>query len=281
MESAYGIMLCGQIGNILGNLKYLPNLKPPFTSCSTITELGFSDIMSSPEESAENCNTIYRDSEINVVDDEGNIVEASLNTALDDILFQEKNRILNYDECLYNDTSIESHEKLIEFVLDSATRNEEGRLVMPLLWNNKVSHLLGNKQCLAKIILKSNLRKYSKNEQYLNMIDDVFKEQESLGIIERIENLPQLLEENPNFSFLPHMPVFRMERDSSKCRVVYLSNLSERDLKKPMTVSQNQAMLPGPCLNRKISTAVLQLRFDEKAFVLTSKRLFADRIARI
>ena len=36
------------------------------------------------------------------------------------------------------------------------------------------------------------------------MIDEVFKEQEKMGIIERVVNLPQFLEENPQYSFLPH-----------------------------------------------------------------------------
>jgi len=63
------------------------------------------------------------------------------------------------------------------------------------------------------------------------------------------------------------MAVFRPEKETTKVRVVYLSNICERDPKTPITFSHNQAILPGPSLNKKISTSILQLRFDR--FLLT------------
>ena len=133
---------------------------------------------------------------------------------------------------------------------------------MPLIWNEKVDHLLGKNKQLAYQNLKSNFKKLSKKQEYLKMVDDNFKEQVDLGIIERIDNLDQFLEENPNHSFLAHMGVFKPERETTKCRVVFLSNLSEKDPSQAVTLSHNQAMLSGPSLNQKITTAVLHLRFD-------------------
>lgn len=139
----------------------------------------------------------------------------------------------------------------MNFVLDNTTQQHDGRLVMPLLWNGRVSNLLGNNYNLSKAILRTNLKKLSKNKDHLQMYDDVFKEQLQLGIIEQIPDLPAFLEEHPSSSFLPHMGVFKLGRESTKCRVVYLSNLCENNPNQLKTISHNQAMLSGPNLNKK------------------------------
>ena len=97
----------------------------------------------------------------------------------------------------------------------------------------------------------------------LALIDQTFREQEGNDIIERLDNL-DYLNEYPGSSFLPHMSIFKLGRETTKCRVVFLSNLSEKRGSKYL--SHNQAMLAGPTLNHKLSSALLQLRF-EKIFV--------------
>lgn len=268
--TSLGTMLCGNITRLNSNLKFLSNvILADVAEVSSNAEMLNLD---SPEILA------YSDSDTNlnfsVVDDHGKIVQSKLQMATDEILHEHCSRLLNYEHEYVNDSNVESNDKLVKYVLDSAYRTEDGRLVLPLLWNHKVSHLLGKNQTLSKLILKSNFKKYSKDCKTLDMIDNVFKEQESLGIIERVEDLPKFLEEHPNYSFLPHMPVFRADKESTKCRVVFLSNLSESDPTKPMTVSHNQAMMPGPCLNKKLSTSLMQLRFDEYLLVFDLKKAF-------
>ena len=63
------------------------------------------------------------------------------------------------------------------------------------------------------------------------MVDNVFKEQEKLGIIERIENVDEYRDKDPECCFLPHMAVFKMDQTTTKCRVVSLSNLCEKNKK--------------------------------------------------
>ena len=148
---------------------------------------------------------------------------------------------------------------------------------MPLIWNTKVDHLLGTNRNLALQILKSNFKKLSRDgKDRLKMIDQNFKEQRELGIIEKIGDLDKFLEENPRHSFLAHMAVFKPDRDTTKCRVVYLSNLCEKDPSKAVTLSHNQAMLSGPCLNQKITTALLHLRFDTKLLCFDVRKAFLN-----
>ena len=82
------------------------------------------------------------------------------------------------------------------------------------------------------------------------------------------------MDTHPEHSFMPFMGVFKPERDTTKCRVVFLSNLYEKNSKSPTAVSHNMAIFPGPSLNQKLASALLQLRFGmfllcfdlEKAF---------------
>ena len=249
LNTSLGTMLSGKITRLISNLRFLPDL-------NYTTQLAGSGAIDEVPDA--HSGSLF-DTNINysVVDDQGKLIQSKLQKATEEILHEQCFQVLNYEPSQLNETSVEADDKLVKYVLDFASRTEDGRLVLPLLWNPKVSHLLGKNQTLSRQILKSNFKRYHKDGSSLAMIDNVFKEQENMGIIERVDDVPKFLEEHPNYSFLPHMPVIRKERESTKCRVVFLSNLSEPEPTKPITVSHNQAMLPGPCLNKKLSTTLL------------------------
>ena len=92
--------------------------------------------------------------------------------------------------------------------------------------------------------------------------------------MKEIDNLEQFVTAHAEHSFLPHMGVSKLDRETSKCRVVYLSNLCQDDSSKPFTVSHNQAMFSGPNLNQKISSAMMHLRFDEKLLIYDLQKAF-------
>ena len=60
----------------------------------------------------------------------------------------------------------------------------------------------------------------------LTSYDNVFQEQLSLGIIERV---PESEYENPDAYFLPHHPVIKNERDTTKCCVVFDASSKDKD----------------------------------------------------
>ena len=204
-----------------------------------------------------------------VSDKDGKLNNSELGKALGEVLYNEDN-----SKFFKDDSSTEINKILVDFVLRNTKRNEEGRLVMPLLWHSEVSHLLGQNYDLAKSILNSNLRKLKNKPDFLHLMDEVFKTQEELGIIKRIEDFSQYKIEHPNHSFLPHMGVFRPNRETTKVRVVYLSNLSQKLSNNSITMSHNQAMHSGPCLNKKLTTALLELRFDSKLLVFDLVKAF-------
>lgn len=59
------------------------------------------------------------------------------------------------------------------------------------------------------------------------------------------------------------MPNFKFDKETSKVRIVYLSNVAGKDPNKPITLSNNQCMLAGPCLKCRISTSLINLRFGK------------------
>ena len=69
----------------------------------------------------------------------------------------------------------------------------------------------------------------TKNKNHLDLIEDLFKEQLSLGIIEKLDNLNEFMIEHPKCRFLPHMPIIKLSRETTKCRNVFLSNLCENE----------------------------------------------------
>ena len=108
------------------------------------------------------------------------------------------------------------------------------------------------------------------------MIDKVFREQQSLGIIEKIPDLDKFIELHPECSFLAHLPVFKLDRDTTKTRVVYLSNLSGSDPNKTLSLSHNQTIYAGPPLNKKIALSLIQLRFDKYLFCYSPVKLTCE-----
>ena len=90
-----------------------------------------------------------------VLDEQGKLIDEELQKATKDILKNQSLYYNSYDCNVYDDSSSELNRKLIRYALDNTTRDEDGRLRMPFLWNAKMSHLLGKNQRLATLILKS------------------------------------------------------------------------------------------------------------------------------
>ena len=123
-----------------------------------------------------------------VLNDHGSIIESDLSRATEEILDNNYNKYANLDSGKIDNNSTEVNRNLVKFALNNAERDVDGRIRMPLLWNTKVSHLTGNNYNLSKAILRSNLKKFKKDKNKLILIDDTFKEQENMNIIEKIDN---------------------------------------------------------------------------------------------
>ena len=268
-RSPIGILLNGDIEELIDDVQYLPQ-------CS-VSEIFRSDPHSRQEKyTTFTCNLNLSDSFDSVQTSEfetPNLTSAIndlLSNSPDDILEQKCVNYLNCDLTNPSDSRFDLDDALVCDTLDNVQRDSDGRLIMPILWDRKVSHLLPNNLNLCKGILKSNLKKLNKNVEHLKLVDSVFKEQLELGIISMIDNIGNFVRDNPDCSFLGHMPIFKPGRETTKCRVVFLSNLCDRS----STVSHNVAIDSGPSLNRKISSAIILMRFYRKLVIYDIVKAF-------
>ena len=257
-----GVMLMGSLYKLRKNIKFLPDVTSAY-QCGVQT-CGIETEFSSNIPMAMN-DTHY-------VSGDEDINESTLTKATEDILKQSYFASQQYVEPLEDEIN-ESEARLSKYVLDHIERAEDGRIIMPLLWREEVAHLLPSNCNLSKQVLGSNLKRLQKDPDKLEMYDNVIKEQLKLGIVEKIADIQQFLAENPNSSFLPHMGVFKLNNETTKCRIVFLSNLVASRPQKS-SISHNQAMLSGPNLNQKITTAILKLRFDRHLLCFDLQKAF-------
>ncbi|XP_068203563.1 uncharacterized protein [Palaemon carinicauda] len=309
LDTPVGVMLTGNINRMMKNLVYLPNINIGNSSHTAVCTQG--DTLCMEGEAAQTNRQLQfldrhsflavsqselRDDDVDLISNrspasikvqeantnstyaifnkKGKLKQSELIKATEEMLEKQCIEYLDYEKSQLSEDDTETNKKLVKYVLDSTERDEEGRLVMPLMWNNKISHLLGKNFNLSRMILKSNLTRMKNKPEHLKMVNDVFKEQQNLGIIEKIEDINSFINEHPEASFLPHMPVFKMARDTTKCRVVFLSNLCEKNKSAKSTYSHNQCMLPGPCLNHKIATSLIMQRFDTHMICFDLKKAF-------
>ena len=93
-------------------------------------------------------------------------------------------------------------------------------------------------------VLKSVNEKYRTEPHKLTQYDETVKQQLNDGIIEEVEIMSVM--NDPNASILAYDTVFRDSSSSTKCRVVFLSNLCDRteadSLSHPRRHSQKNIM---------------------------------------
>ena len=266
MHTPIGIMLAGDVKKLYENLESIP--KNTENQVLDVADSNIEVNVATMIETVENVQSqtkIFDSDYLTVLFNEENS-ENSSNS--------EFNENLENVSHLDSEVMSEQDQKTVQYIQKSIERDTNGRISVNIPWNHKNFHLLGKNFKLSIQILKSGLTKLRKNPELLKLYDDVFEEQLKLGIIEKITDLPTFMDEHPECSFLGHTGVCKFDRDTTKLRVVMLSNLCEKDPTRPLTVSHNQCILSGPCLNNKICTAVTLLRFDKFLLIFDLSKAF-------
>jgi len=182
-------------------------------------------------------------------------IEHATEDALNSIFNNVLNCDVNCDECDANDS-------LVEFVINNSRRDDQGRLVMPALWNPELIHLLPNNYKLAHNILNSLFKKFNRCPSKLNQYDAIIKQQLEDGVIERVQHFERVKHDS-TCSFIAHNAVYKESSATTKCRIVLLSNLCDGGT---ANLSHNQVSVPGPNLNSKLYISLMLLRFNEFLF---------------
>ena len=147
----------------------------------------------------------------------------------------------------------------------------EGRYEESLPWEEPHLPLPDNYQ-LSLNRLQEFLQSFQHYSKVLHEYDSIIKEQEKLGIIEKVE--PGEIDEHPHerLHYLPHHVVVCHDKETTKVRVVYdTSALSDGQ-------SLNDCLQPGPKFDQNIFDLLLRFQMHrvaltadiEKAFLMVS-----------
>ena len=255
LKTKFGVLLVGDVNSMCTDLVHLPHNTSKTFSFAANINIGSRSISQNTSKSP--------------VDDDYDLCANGNDTPISKL--SEIDLDNSCDSLLSKDVPMgesDVDKEQLEYLLENCYRTCDGRQVIPILWNEKVKHLLSNNFNLAKAMLMSCLKKFSDDKEKLVMIEDNFKDLESQNIIEKVDSEKMM---SADVSFLPHMTIFKPHKETSKARTVFLSNLCEKNTGK---ISHNQAMFSGPCLNQKLTTALTHLRFNPKLLVFDIKKAF-------
>ena len=116
--------------------------------------------------------------------------------------------------------------------------------------------------------LKSQIHKLKRNPSVLEACNDIIKEQEEAGIIEKVANLDKA----DKIHYLPHQTVIRNEAETTKVRMVF--DASSKN--KKSGTSLNDCIHVGPPLNPLLFDIMLRFREHRVAMVADIEKAFLN-----
>ena len=171
----HGILLKGEIDQVLRDLPYLSEKANLENSCTVTNELGTPVIDSGVRKLCLASNVLenqkLKNNTFAILDKEGNVIDSKLEEAVSQV-FNSSND-LNFPKA--SEEKFQVNETLISYSLENLKRSESGRIIMPILWNSRTSHLLGQNYNLSRAILRNvYCMTLSKNDGSLEQMDEVF-----------------------------------------------------------------------------------------------------------
>ena len=119
----------------------------------------------------------------------------------------------------------------------------------------------------SKQRLLSLKNKLDKDKNLLTDYNNILKDHESEEIIEKVTDIP-----SPGKTFyLPHLPVIKPERTTTKMRIVFDASAKTKD-----NISLNDCLYSGPCLLPLIFDILLRFRTGEVVLVADIKKAFLN-----
>ncbi|XP_063976214.1 uncharacterized protein LOC135162054 [Diachasmimorpha longicaudata] len=170
-------------------------------------------------------------------------------------LLDEVKRFWEIEDGLQSHESDKQDNLCEEHFLNHVTRNEEGRYVVALPFNNKV-HQLGCSRKQAEQRLYGLERRFKQNPEFKKQYSAVLEEYLELGHMKKVEN------EIEEGFYLPHHSVIKETSLTTKVRVVF-------DASAPSSskLSLNNVLMVGPTIQDDIFSLILRFRLHN--YVLT------------
>ena len=147
-------------------------------------------------------------------------------------------------------------------------RYDGKRYVVDLPWREG-HRILPDNLALCKRRLVSTLKKLNKSPAIRQEYEDVIKQQLAGGIVERVPAAEINRQDSNVVHYLPHHPVIRQDKMTTKVRVVY--DASAKIGRHP---SLNECLHAGPNLLERIPDILLRFRVHKVAFTADIEKAF-------
>ncbi|XP_049886498.1 uncharacterized protein LOC126380975 isoform X1 [Pectinophora gossypiella] len=147
--------------------------------------------------------------------------------------------------------------------------NNQFEVALPLkLPLDSVNDTLGDSLYLALKRFHNLENRLHKDPVLLKLYKDFIHEYLELGHGSKIDIAQYDLNSDPVY-FLPHHPVVRMDKKSTKCRAVF-----DASMKTNKKVSLNNLLLNGPVVQKELFDILILFRFEQYVFVTDIKHMF-------
>ena len=175
---------------------------------------------------------------------------------------------INYDSCFQKFSQIESSETKAKCFSDCSKHVyfNGHKYETPLPWK-KHCELIPDNYALCESHLYSLIKRLKRNPVTLQEYDSILKKQESQGII---EEPPGKFKPAGTVHYLPHHPVIRTDKSTSRVRIVYDAS-AKRD-----GPSLNDCLETGPNTLPQIIDILLLFRLNKIALISDIKQSFLN-----
>ena len=141
---------------------------------------------------------------------------------------------------------------------------------LPWIENGLDAHRLSDNMSRAIAFYHSAMARV-KPEQ-MPFVIDAYEELVEKGFVEQVPE-EELVSEHPNY-VMTSRPVFRMDKATTKCRIVINASLPDHKNREKPGNTLNKMLMPGPNKLPQIMELVLKLMFLEHVFLIDVKKMF-------
>lgn len=147
------------------------------------------------------------------------------------------------------------------------SRNEQGRFIVKLPFKtNCIQSTEGNTRDIAKTRLIQLERRFKKQPKLKEEYEKVIKDYKDLG---HIEEVPEKEIYSKKSVYLPHHPVLREDKETTKTRIVF-----DASCKGTNGISLNDELLSGPVLQEDLRYIIMRWRMHAICFAADIQKMY-------
>ena len=189
-------------------------------------------------------------------------------------LLQSEEELWSLDAIGIKECGRTSDDDLAISQFNQSIKSVNGRYYVSWPWRSSSPNELKTNFGLAYGRLKSLLKQLKDRPEILVNYDKVIKQQEELGVVEKIDELddvnPRTGDNGQKIHYLPHHAVFKSQSSTTKLRIVFDASAKS----KQADLSLNDCLLKGPTSLQDLPGILHRFRLNEVALIADIEKAF-------